>query len=539
MTSHADAPHIDIHGYALRSGLGPLWQRGDALARRRDFDGAAACMQAILDEQPEHAPALLQLAQFRLFGGGYRAGLELAGRMAGLPPATLEFALHAVRLLRRFELHEEASRVVAHSGWEHSSEAQLLCQLAGELGPIGLYEQAIGLLERAEKLAPGLRPMQILRGTVAFTAGDTEASRRYLRAALAAPGPDLPHVRWMLTLQPDDARIGQDIAAIRARLRDAVPRSEEEAYLAFGLHNLYHAEGEFEASWEALQQGCLAKRANMPYDRERQSGLFRSLASMPLEAAPAAPDREPCPRPVFIVGMYRSGTSVLERALAGHPELADGGESYVVRAAICAATDHYTTEPVDEATIQRLPAADLSLVAERIRAHARWKAKGRAVFTEKLPANFLHVGTLLSAMPEARVIHMRRDPVDTCFSNLRAFFTHAAAYSYDQGDLVHYYRSYRDLMAHWRRRFPDRILDVDYQAFVDSPEAQARRALAFCGLDYTPSVLDVERRGGYSATASIGTVRQGILRDRGRAWEPYRHHLGPLLEGLRPFAAAP
>lgn len=148
--------------------------------------------------------------------------------------------------------------------------------------------------------------------------------------------------------------------------------------------------------------------------------------------------------------------------------------------------------------------------------------------TEKLPSNFLLLGHILEALPEARILHMRRDPMDTCFSNLRTCFDGAARYSYDQRSLGDYHLRYRSLMQHWHEVAPGRILDVDYAALVDRPEAEARRIAAFCGLDFNDAMLAVDRAGGATATASVGHARQGILKDRGGAWRPLR----------RAFAAA-
>ncbi|TQD48891.1 tetratricopeptide repeat-containing sulfotransferase family protein [Marilutibacter aestuarii] len=525
---------IDIHGYPLPAALGPHWQRGMALAGQGDMAAAAACMQAIVDARPDFLPGRLQQAHFLLGADRYRDALAIALDLADCMPASLEFAWHLVRLLRRFELHEQVAGVVSRSGWEQSWNAEGLCRLASQLGPIGLYGPMEAILERLSALGSVDVNVHVLRGTVALVSGDTGAAAHHLRRALAEGGDSLAHVRWMLTLHEDATHADADRHATEVELERVRPGSEDEAYLAFALHNLLHAAGDVEGAWVALERGCRIKRQAARHDDARQERLFQALATAPLPDAPPDEAPEPGPRPVFIVGMFRSGTSVVERVLSGHPDVVDGGESYVMPAAMCAAADHMCNEIVDERMIQRIDAEGLRVAAARFRAHARWKAGGRAVFTEKLPSNFLLTGYILAAMPEARIVHMRRDPMDTCFSNLRTFFTGAAGYSYDQASLARYYLGYRALMAHWRERHPERILEVDYQAFVDDPEGQARRLLAFCGLEFLPSVLDVGRSGGYSATASIGSVRKGILRNRGGAWRAYAAHLQPLLEGLAP-----
>lgn len=529
--------NIDVLGYPLRAPQAAMWQQAMALMRRGDAAPAIHRLFAIVTAQPDFMPAHVQAAYLLLDAGRYRDALGIARHVADCMPRSMEFALHVIRLLRRFEEHQRIASLVERVDWAGCTSVALLVQVAGELGPIGLYRQATDLLNRADRFVPGDRRVQVLRGTIAFVAGDIEGARLSLKAALDGPGPDMPHARWMLTMQPEFEDIDRDVDVLSEKLRLAAPGSEDEAYLAFGLHNLLHASFRYEESWKALERGCRVKRGLVRHDPQRQHRLFDALVNLDLKPVDGAGEGS-APKPIFIVGMHRSGTSVLERVLGGHSEVADGGESYVFTAAMREVTDHFCQGIVDEVLIERAASADLVLAGRRFREYARWRAGGRACFTEKLPSNFLNLGFILRALPNARVLHMQRDPMDTCFSNLRTFFSHAAPYSYDQHDLADYFRLYQRLMRHWHRHFPGRILDVEYQAFVDDPQTQAARVMAFCGLDFQPEALDVSRSGGYSATASVASVRRGILKNRGGAWKPYRAHLAPLLDALSAADAA-
>jgi len=235
---------------------------------------------------------------------------------------------------------------------------------------------------------------------------------------------------------------------------------------------------------------------------------------------------------IFIVGMFRSGTTLIERVLAGHPDVFDGGETYQFSACLRQATNHDTLDAVDRTIVANAASIDFEAVRQRMHAYARWRAHGSRWLTEKLPSNFLNVGFILHAFPEARIVHMRRDPVETCFSNLRTIFRGAAPYACDQRALADYFLLYRRLMTHWNKIAPGRILEVDYTDFVDNPLAQTRRLLDYCDLEFLPDVLDLDRRGGASATASAAHVRKGILKDRHRQWLPYERHLRPMLDIL-------
>jgi hypothetical protein len=161
------------------------------------------------------------------------------------------------------------------------------------------------------------------------------------------------------------------------------------------------------------------------------------------------------------------------------------------------------------------------------------------VLTEKLPSNFLNLGFIARALPHARILHMVRDPLDTCFSNLRTMFSDVNTFSYDQRELAQWYGQYHRLMAHWHEVMPGRVLDVHYDRLVADPEGVMRGVLDFCGLPWNAAATTLEREGGGAvATASSPQMRGGIIKNRGAAWAPYEDKLAALIEGLAPYRAA-
>ena len=526
---------VDVHGYILDGDETGQWQQAMRLAHAGDMAGASDLMQELAKRKPGFAPAKVQASYFMLAADRYRKARGLALDAAGMRPRSPEFALELIRLLRRFEEQEAILRIHDQVDWQRLASARLLVALAAELGPIGLYAQARALLDAAREKAVDDVQALTIRGTLDMIAGNAGSARSSLQHALDASASDLPHVRWMLSMQPDDARIDEEIRRTQAALERVVPQTEDDAYLSFALHNLLHAAGDHEQAWRALERGCRTKRRLVGYDPSGQHRLFAVLQAHDwrTDARDGPLPREGDPGLVFIVGMHRSGTSVLERVLAGHDGVCDGGESYVFPACMREATDHLSRGVVDLLMAERAPGAALGPVAERFTAHARWRANGRKWFVEKLPSNFLHIGAILAAMPQARILHMVRDPMDTCFSNLRTHFSDAAPYSYDQAELADYYGLYRGLMAHWHGMFPGRILDVDYQAFVSDPERETRRVTGFCGIPFQARALDIAAGSGHVATASVSTARRGILRDRGGAWQPYAGHLRTLSDHLQ------
>ena len=537
----------DVHGYPLHADDAAQWQAAGEAAARGAHAVAAGLIEALCRRRPELLPAQVQAAYYQLSAGAYRAAeataLAAADACTDAPPRTPEAAAALIKLLRVFEAHRAMAETVDRSDWSASRDPGLLVDLVQALAGLGLYPQAERLLVRAEALAPGHPLLGYTRGIFAFVRGDRAASQAWLTRSLPALPQRAAHIGWLRAMQagrdtPDTLRA--QVAQLRAA--PAAAGSEDAAYRAFGLHRLLDALGDHAAAWEALAEGCAIKAAmsTARHDPAAERALFDALRALPRAAAGAVEGDDTAPPPVtrtlFVVGMHRSGTSVLERVLSGHSGMIDGGENHVFPAAMRWATEHRGTGVLDLATVERaasLGAGDWAEVGRRMDAYAAWRSERAPWFIEKLPPNALHAGFILRAMPHARVLCMRRDPMDTCFSNLRTYFAAGIApYSYDQRALAEHALRHAALMRHWATRAGGRMLEVDYAAFVADPEAEVRRICVWLGIDFEPQMLDVGRDAGYTATASVGDVRRGILRDRSGAWRPYAAWLGPMQDTL-------
>jgi len=523
----------------LQDQHGSLWSLGTRMIQAGRWAEATDQFLRIVEIVPTDAAAMVQASHLLSRLDRYREAHALAMRAARIErPIQAEAAVQIAKLLRRFEEPEQLQALFVDTNWRDCRSAQLLTEAARLLMTSGLHAEALAMVDRAIVVDQHYPHAHYLHGSMLAAAGDQEGARASLqRASSLEPG--APHVHWMLSWQPSGADTGEAAAEalvieLRERIRHSAPGSDARAYLAYALHNRLHRLQRYDDSWQALASGMQAKRIATPYRPEAQRQLFDALHAMPLPRLPDVASSPGEPRPIFIVGMHRSGTTLLEHLLAGHSTVADGGETYTFTAQVSEATDHHCSGVIDATALGRLDSVDWQSLGDGFRAYARWRAGGRAALTEKLPSNFLNMGLIARALPEARFLHMRRDPVDVCFSNLRTFFGQAAAYSYDQEQLAGYYLQYQRLMTHWHAHFSGRILDIDYAALVRDPEAQMRRVMAFCGLDFEPGAMDVGRGGGSVATASMADIRGGIRKDRGGAWRPYAARLQPLLEALRP-----
>lgn len=468
-------------------------------------------------------PLLALAAEVSLRFGAYAEACDLARQSAQHMTAPLDpiVAARIARLYRRLELSRELGRL-----FDSQTPVRWPPSLAAEMAILAssasLFDDAARIARELMHDAPQNADAHYVAGLLAMFDGERDRSLDHLRRALTIE-PRMGNAHWLVAMQDDVDGASAHIDAMRRALAGVVPVSENAAYLHFSLHRRLHDLGLYREAWTALEAGWRVVRQIDPYDPDTDERLFAALRDVPMPAkVPSGTDGEP--RLIFIVGMFRSGTTLIERVLTTHPDVVDGGETYQFTAAFREAADSDGRGPVDLELVRRAHAVHFDQVRVRFMNYARWRAAGRPVLTEKLPANFLNVPFILRALPSATIVHLRRDPIDTCFSNLRTYFRGAAPYSNSPVDMARYYCAYDALMAHWSEQAPGRLVEVDYSAFVANPAAESARLLEACGLAVAVSphkTLSAPR----STTASAADVGKGILRNRGGAWRPYEHEL--------------
>jgi hypothetical protein len=308
--------------------------------------------------------------------------------------------------------------------------------------------------------------------------------------------------------------------------------SRDHAALEFAHYKELDDLGRLDEAWDALARGNAIMRARNPFDPAAQHTYLERLIGAcdhdrvrPDEAANAEG-----PQPIFIVGMARSGTTVLERMLGNHSGVASAGELVDFGNQLHWAADTGNTQ--GQAFLARLPDLDLAEVGRRYLAQTQWRAAGKSFYIDKQPPNWVLAGLIHAALPHARLLHMVRDPMDLCFSNWRAFFGDTYAYSYDMAGLAAYHQSYLHAMAHWHNVMPGVILDVSYADLVSRPEAVMRRVFAHCGLAWEPGCLDMRSNATPVATLSAAQVRTPLHARAVGEWRRYEARLPRLARGL-------
>lgn len=512
-----------------------LWRQGEDYARQQQWSSALKAYEGVLEQDPGHAMAMLRASRMALTLGRYRYAREYAMRALARRPGSDDAVMALARALRMFNEPGALLECVEHSRWRERRSAQWLTELAMMVSTIGANTLAMQMLDVAVARDSNHPPTRYFRGVVQMFFGDMDASERELERCIAC-APNFAQAHWVLSRLRKQTAEANHVERMLAQMRQVPPGSESEVYLSFALHNELHDLGRFEESWKALEHGCRGKRRLTPHDRGDARRMYDGLMSLCDAEFVRSEDQAPGPFvPIFIVGMHRSGSTLLEQLLGGHPMVADGGETYSFTTQMRFAADYRNKGVLDAELVRRAKGVDYGQVGQRFFETSAWRAKDRPFLTEKLPSNFLNLGFIGKALPQARILHMVRDPVDTCFSNLRTMFSDVNTFSYDQREMVEWFDQYRQLMAHWHAVMPERVMDVHYDALVADPGAVMQRVLAFCGLPWDAAATSLDNRGSAVATASSPQMRGGIIKGRTAAWAPYEVQLQPLLEGLQKY----
>jgi tetratricopeptide (TPR) repeat protein len=501
-----------------------------------DSVGACEIGERAIQRGSQSLALRLRLVGLYLKLDRYREASESTAAAAVLAPSTpselIELAKRLVYFNRSGAMADLAGRLLAKPLWHAAAEADF----AALLSMLGEQASALELLERAMGAMRSTSAALYNRSQMRLYSGRMAESEQDLRQCLLIE-PSLAKAYWALSKLPFAAAADDEIGAMRDLALRCSEDSQDRAFLQFALFNRLDRAGRYEEAWNALESGCRAKRKSLSYDPAQARIYFEALMRTPFAAMRARAVESSgtgiAPTiPIFIVGMHRSGTTLLQRVLGNHPSVSEAGELYDFPAQLRWAIGRHFSGSSDPSILDRFDCIDFDLVGRRYLDHVAWRAGGRRYLIDKLPSNFVNIGYIAAALPQAKVIHMRRDPMDTCFSNLKELFSNACAYSYDQDELADHYRMYCELMAHWRQALPGFVLDVSYEALIENPEHEAKRILDFCGLDWRPECVDLDRNTRAVNTASSGQVREPIHRRNVDAWKRYAPYLTRLRASL-------
>jgi tetratricopeptide (TPR) repeat protein len=430
----------------------------------------------------------------------------------------------------------EARYAEALTSYEKATElnpkyAAALINMARVQRDMDSAQAALTTLQRALDLEPNNPEAHHVLGVLHEQMGETQKAAASFQAAIdVAPGMAIAH--YYLAQIRGRKSSDEEYATMRRIWDEADMLDNDRMFMAFGLARVHEQRGEYDQAFTFIEQGNAIKARMLPYDDQDTARFLGGLVESTRALAEKLPAGAGCPdaRPVFVLGMPRSGTSLTEQILASHSAVSGAGElSYAYDMA------HRVRDITGQAFPENLKLLDTQQVRELGEYYvSRHRAENLAAryVVDKTPLNFQYIGLLALALPHARFIHCHRDPVQNCFSIHKMPFDKKQAYAHSLESLGLYYNRYRALMAQWKTLFPGRILDVRYEDTVGDIETQAHRMLDFLELPFEPGVLDFHKTERLVKTPSASQVRRPIYGDALQAWRKYEKHLGPLIRAL-------
>lgn len=489
------------------------------------YAAAAQRLREVLTADPQHAFAHNRLGGALVNLGRYPEAEQEFRRAIELEPgfAKPHFNLGIVLFWRGDFAAAEAAYLRAVELDPQNVEA--LVSLGMTLGTVGRLSDARACFERALSLQPENVSALCSLGWLGSVEGRFEEAEASFRRAIAidprrsAAWAPIANLRRMTPADRDW------LEGVMRLVAEGVPPLEE-ASLQFALGKYFDDVGDFAAAFGHYQRGNeLHRQLAVPYDRGARAALVDDMIRVYTQErlAHPAPGASDSQRPVFVVGMMRSGTSLVEQIVASHPQVAGAGELDFWPNAIRTYEQRLRRDVPDSALARELAGSYLRLLGRRSQDALR--------VVDKSNFNADLLGLIHLVLPNARFVYVRRDPVDTCLSCYFAQFASTLNFTADLADLAHYYREHHRLMMHWRSALPaGTLLEVPYERLVADQEAWSRRIIECMGLEWDPRCLEFHTARRPVLTASNWQVRQPVYSRSVRRWRNYERHLGPLLE---------
>jgi tetratricopeptide (TPR) repeat protein len=499
---------------------------------------AEALLREHLRQAPTDVAAIRMFAEVAARLGRNEDALHLLERCLELSPSFREARQNYALVLHRSNQPEQAlaeiERLLAaepgHPGCRNL-KAAVLCRT-------GDYESAIRIYADLLEHYPRNAKVWVSQGHALKTAGHTDRAIAAYRRSLELE-PSFGEVWWSLANLKTYRFGADDLAAMRRQLARADLADDHRLHLEFAVGKALEDAAEYEPSFRHYAQGNAIRRAQVHYSADDTSARVRHIRAhytrefFAARAGAGSPARDP----IFVVGLPRAGSTLIEQILSSHSQVEGTMELPEVTSItrmLRTQADADSAMPYHDA-LAALDAGALHALGERYLAHTRIQRKTAApLFIDKMPNNFMHIGLIQLMLPNAKIIDARRHPMACCFSAFKQHFARGQNFSYGLEDLGRYYRDYAALMAHFDAVLPGRIHRVVYERMVEDTEGEVRRLLEYCGLPFEESCLRFFQNPRPVRTASSEQVRQPIYREGVDHWRHYAAWLGPLVSALGP-----
>jgi len=502
--------------------------------RNNDVNQALAACQQLNGQYPDYAPGWHTASQLALKLGNPTAALGAIDRALSLEPGNTSGLLQRAVCIGRLgdtgslvPLVAELATRDLRTAYEFSALGMLYTQLE-------MRREAVTCYERAARLEPTRGKHFYNIGALQRSLGDVDAAEASLDRALELDPTDYEALKIRSELRAQTQERNH-VGILETLLEKGIDDPRGEVQVCFALAKELEDLGEWERSFDYLQRGAIKRRGLMRYDVQRDidtmAAIEKTFSAGQLRVAGKGSANEEA---IFIVGMPRTGTTLVERILGSHSEVYSAGELGNFATALMQQVRGLATgTQLERDELVALSASiDFRRLGDAYVDSTRPFTGKTPRFVDKLPLNFLYVGLIHLALPNAKIINLRRHPLDTCYAVYKQLFVDAYPFSYDLEELGKYYAAYERLMRHWNKVLPDVVHTVAYESLVDNFAAEVHRLLDYCGLTFEESCLRFHENMNASTTASTLQVRQPVYRSSVGRWQRYETQLAPLIATL-------
>lgn len=508
---------------------------------RNEFARAEALLRAFVADNPTDVNGIRLLGELGVAVGALQDGQNLLERVLELAPdyQRARFALANV-LYKRHRYDEALGQLQQLLATAPDNVSWLLLK-AASLVEVNGHSEAIAIFERVIALDPSLRQGHLSYGHALRAVGrSAEAIAAYERCIELGDG--VGEAYWSLANLKTYRFDERQIEAIEQRLQDPACAFRDYYHLLFSLGKAREDRGDYQAAMAAYVKGNQVRGRNVAWDEAqftRDTEELMAFFSADFFARHQAVGSQ-AEDPIFIVGLPRAGSTLIEQILASHSQVEGTAElaDIIAIARQISGKRKRSDKSLYPSALAGFTAAQWQALGDQyIESTAVQRVTEKPYFIDKMPNNFSHIGLIHLILPKAKIIDARRHPMDCCFSGFKQLFASGQGFTYGQRRIGRYYRDYLALMDHWDTVLPGRVLRVNYEEMVTDTENQVRRLLDYCQLPYEPGCLDFHRSSRAVRTASSEQVRQPIYQSGMAQWRPFSQWLGPLREALGPVLA--
>ncbi len=500
------------------------------------FVAEQICRQ-FLQRKPHHVEAMRLLARIATELNILDDAEFLLESCAEFEPNFLHARLDYIKVLHRRQRFKKALQQADEVCAEHPDNIATQIARASALQAVGEFDRALEAYDVLVAQAPQLHTTHMARGHSLKTVGHTEQAVESYRRAYQCK-PDFGEAFWSLANLKTYRFTEDEMAQMRDRLDQADTSDEDRIHFNFALGKALEDSRQYDESFAFYERGNHLKQLNSGYRAERIEVEFEAQKTQFTAEFIADKAGSGCSdaAPIFILGLPRAGSTLLEQILASHSQV-DG----TMELANIIGLAHRLSGRHISAKAQRYPAILGDLDADTLRQFGEefiketaYHRQGGAFFIDKMPNNFRHIGLIHLILPEAKIIDARRHPMACCFSGFKQLFAEGQEFTYGLESIGRYYRAYVDLMRHWDEVLPGKILRVQHEDLIDDLESQVRRMLDFCDLPFEQQCIDFHTTERAVRTPSSEQVRQPIYRSGTELWQHYSEFLAPLERALGP-----